>query len=206
MVKLKKKHINTAVISLSFSVLLGAFSGYFFTEHSDHSFAISNQDTSLAEQMVYPDLIVKGIIEEELGTFKQNAGIDLPNGPLEFDVTTYKVKVEKIIDGSLESDNLVLYQHGSSKDSNVSKNHVKKGEKVYLMLSERTDGKGYWSYNFDDGIWKIKDSFNGEIVESKSEVKELKAINKKSIKEFEKSIKEAKKEAKELIKLQNKLD
>lgn len=198
---MNKKQTKITLFSLSLSVLLGGFSGYVITkeEHhtqAAHTHAVYSEKDSLEEEVISPDLIVKGTIEERLDTFKQDAGVTTPYGPLEFDVTTFKVKVDKVLDGKIESDSLILYQHGSPDDYNYSKNHVKKGEKVYLLLSERPDGKGYWSYNFEDGIWKVKKGANGELVNSNTTSKNLKSINNKSINDFEKAIKEARKEAK----------
>ena len=47
---------------------------------------------------------------------------------------------------------------------------------VIQVLTERLDGKGCWSYKFEDGIWGIKESIREEIVEFETDFKPLKDI------------------------------
>jgi hypothetical protein len=73
-------------------------------------------------------------------------------------VTPSKIKVTKVLDGDVKVDDTIVFlQHGDRETE--GNNFVQLGDDVLLILNKRTDGK-YWSYNYDDGLWKIK---NGKL-------------------------------------------
>jgi hypothetical protein len=147
------------ILALSMSVIVGSTLGFAFKtgqgtgENNSHS--VRPITSNLEEEFWNVDLIVKGTVSGQDDTFKKDAGVPGKQN-FSFDVTPAKVNVEKVLYGNVDSNTITYLQHGSSKDQAISQEFVKKGEEVILILVKTSDGK-YWSYNFDDGLWKIKD-------------------------------------------------
>lgn len=78
----------------------------------------------------------------------------------------------------VDFDEIIFLQHGTENELN-SDNFVHEGDKLLLMLTKTTDGK-YWSYNFDDGIWKIKN----DSLQSNTENIILKKFNNSNLENF----------------------
>lgn len=74
-------------------------------------------------------------------------------------ITPATFKVNKVIYGTLDADTdtITYLQHGSQDVAAENAKMIKKGEEYILILNKTDDGK-YWSYNFDDGVWKVKGS------------------------------------------------
>ena len=85
---------------------------------------------------------------------------------------------------STESSAITYLQHGIENDSNNILDFLHEGNKVILLLV-KTDDKKYWSYNFNDGIWRI---VNGK-VQSKSTNDILISLNGEDIGSFKALIK-----------------
>lgn len=102
--------------------------------------------------MSFSKIIVRGTVVEELPTYIQDAGLD-PRTNFKFSVTPSKVKVSKVIAGDIKvNDTIVFLQHGDR--STDKENFVKSNEDVILILNKTSDGR-YWSYSYEDGLWKI---------------------------------------------------
>ncbi|MFN5422045.1 MAG: hypothetical protein ACK5AO_02155, partial [bacterium] len=96
-----------------------------------------------------------------------------------YDVTPAKIEVQEVISGVLLEEKITLLQHGSLNEKN-SNDFVVPGSDYIFILVKTTDGK-YWSYNFDDGIWKIQNN----VVQSRSEsmvFEKYKGMNEKEFK------------------------
>lgn len=104
------------------------------------------------------DLIVKGKVVHEGDSFKRDAGV-LTKIPFQMEVTPAIIEVNQVIYGSDPGQTIPYLQHGSSSDQEVSERFVRLNEEIILILTRTTDGQ-YWSYNFDDGVWKIQ---NGNV-------------------------------------------
>lgn len=182
------KKVSIATVAVAFCIISVLYVGSKIKESSnaDHSsvLTVSNQADSLEEEMYWVDLIVKGHITEYIKSGEQHIGVDVPDPAM--DVTAANFKVNKVVHGNLNQHNITLFQHGDYFKED-QKQFIKRGEEVYLLLSKRPDGKGYWSYNFDDGIWYIHE---GKVY-SKSKLKKYQPLKNKSVKEFERRIKKA---------------
>jgi hypothetical protein len=190
---LLKKQKLILFITIPFSLLLGGLFGLNIKDvdgHENHNSSVNPLFNSLEEELWHSDLIIKGTVLEEISTFQQDSGIDTPLGRYKFDVTTFKVKVDKVLNGELKADYITFYQHGTSRNPEDAKQHVKLKDKVYLILKERPDGLGYWSYNFEDGIWTVDTGRTDKenIVNSKTNSKNIKHLKGISTTDFEKKI------------------
>lgn len=147
------------ILALSMSVIVGSTLGFAFkTGHGieeNNSHSVRPITSNLEEEFWNVDLIIKGTVSGQDDTFQKDAGVPGKQN-FSFDVTPAKVNVEKVLYGNVDSNTITYLQHGSSTDEAVNQKFVKKGEEVILILVKTSDGK-YWSYNFDDGLWKIKD-------------------------------------------------
>jgi hypothetical protein len=147
------------VIALSMSIIIGSTlgliikGGHATDEIGSHS--VTSMTSNLEEDFWNVDLVVKGTVISQEETFKKDAGVASKQSFF-FDVTPAKINVEKVLYGIVDTKTITYLQHGSSTDQALIEKFVKKGEEVILILSKTTDGN-YWSYNFDDGQWKIKD-------------------------------------------------
>ncbi|MEW9699334.1 hypothetical protein [Paenibacillus sp. SI8] len=159
MYKMKKWKTVITIIALSTSVIVGSTVGLAYNNsgktHIDNNESVSPITSSLEEEFWNVDLVIKGTVISQEDSYKKDSGVATKQSfPL--DVTPATVKVDKVLYGSIDSSLLTYLQHGISTDKEASKKFVKQGEEVVLILTKTTDGK-YWSYNFDDGQWKIKD-------------------------------------------------
>lgn len=172
---MKKKYLYYS-ICLFVCLLLGLGGGKLYNtifaeaEQESHPEAVGINFNSLEEELWGVDLIIRGIVREEQETRKQDAGIKNSKGNFSFDVTPATVQVKEVIFGDAPIDGeITLLQHGSK--SSPETTFVSNGEEVILLLTKTSWGE-YWSYNFENGIWKVKD---GKVT-SKSFTKHLKSL------------------------------
>lgn len=181
---MKKKWCIT-VTSLMLSVALGVGASLLTNadakEHVDHPEGFRVQNKNLQQELYQVDLIVRGIVEEQQPTYKQDAGLEGKMN-FSFEVTPAKIKVNEVLYGQAPSgDTINLLQHGSASDA-----VVQKGEEVILLLSKTSWGD-YWSYDYSNGIWKVED---GKVV-SKAYSPILEALNHLDTETFEKNVSQA---------------
>ncbi|GGI46164.1 hypothetical protein GCM10008018_15750 [Paenibacillus marchantiophytorum] len=100
-------------------------------EQGSHS--VNSINDNLEEALWNVELIIKGTVLNEGNTYKKDAGIQGKQN-FSFDVTPANIKVDKVLYGIIDTNSITYLQHGSSSNSLESKNHVKKGEEVVLML------------------------------------------------------------------------
>ncbi|OAS18366.1 hypothetical protein [Paenibacillus oryzisoli] len=154
----KWKRIIT-IIALSTSVIVGSTVGVIYNDskntHSDNSESVIPITLSLEEELWNVDLVVKGTVVSQEDSYSKDAGVPSKRS-FNIDITPSTIKVDKVLYGSTDSSTITYLQHGLSTDKEASKRFVKQGEEVVLILSKTEDGK-YWSYNFGDGQWTIKD-------------------------------------------------
>ncbi|SEN94606.1 hypothetical protein [Paenibacillus sp. OV219] len=137
----------------------------------------------LEQEMKYVELVVRGSILGLQETRKRDSGIENSKVDTDFDVTPAIVKISKVLYGKRPtSDTITLLQHGSTSGIE-SKDFVKKGDEVILLLMKTMDGF-YWSYSYGDGIWQVKDG----IVTSKATKELLVPFNNRSVEEFQQII------------------
>lgn len=155
-----KRKIIISTVVLSLSIVIGSAAGIVNNKiqnnKSIHSnLSIEANSNSLEEEFWNVDLIIQGTVLSQGQTFKKDSGIHT-KGDSSFDVTPVTIQVNKVLHGDLKDNTITYLQHGSSKDRISSAKFVKKSEEVILILSKTQNGS-YWSYNFDDGIWNVKD-------------------------------------------------
>lgn len=183
---------------VAFSLIVGVITGltikeFYGTHESEtHDLSINSVSDNLQEEMWFVDLIVEGTVISRGETVKQNAGIETKKGSFSFDVTPSTIKVDKVLYGDISSTELTFFQHGSLEDSTITNRFVQKEERVILLLDKRPDGKGYWSYNFEDGLWRVKE---GKVY-SKTDKDILKTLSNTSVDVFKSTISEAAKNKK----------
>lgn len=132
-----------------------------------HINAVIDDNDSIEEEVYGVQLIIKGKVEKLENSFKRNSGVFSKMGELVYDVTPATINVEKVIYGdSPSSSTITLLQHGLLDDKNSNSHFVYPGDEVILLLVKTTDGY-YWSYNFDEGIWKIKNGIVDSLTEKK---------------------------------------
>jgi len=119
----------------------------------------SDDNLTLPEEMYPVDLIIKGKVLSLDQSYQRNANVETKMGALTYDVTPATVEVEDVLYGTVFNKTITLLQHGTPSNSEAARHFVNAGDEVYLMLVKTDDGK-YWSYNFDDGVWKIN---NGKV-------------------------------------------
>jgi len=191
-----KKKILLSMICIALSLFLGKFASPIIYNHANanHEDALVEGDNSLtlAEMLAYPELIVKGVVTAEKPTVKRDAGIPNSKVDLSYEVKPVIVDINMVLYGNLQEKQITYLQRPGSKDE------LKIGDQVVLMLVKTTDGY-YWSYNFSDGVWYIKngivnsnsnssafstfkgmstDKFVGNIVNEKRKAEQLKAESK----------------------------
>jgi hypothetical protein len=134
---------------------------------------------SLEEELYEVDLIIKGNVVRLHEGKKRDSGIN----NYAYEITPADIEVEEVIygDTSLLNSTITYLQHGTPLDKDLSKLHVKEGEEVILFLIKTTDGK-YWSYNFDDGIWKIQNGTTTSTTNAEH-LKELKGMKEEKFKD-----------------------
>ncbi len=173
---MSKKRIGIIVASLTLSILIGGFTGIAMKENRHdkhlHSTAITSNYDTLEEEFWNVDLIIQGTVLSEGETYLKDTGVVIKRDN-SMPVTPATIQVDKVLYGDTDEKEITYLQHGSSDDEIESHNMVKKSEEVVLILS-RTNTGAYWSYNFDDGIWRIKD---GKVI-SNSDSKFLNSKNK----------------------------
>ncbi|MFD1953289.1 hypothetical protein ACFSL6_03610 [Paenibacillus thailandensis] len=160
---MKKKRVISVALALSISLVVGSVAGIAWSRfeqqsaaHSDLS--INSSSDTLEEEFWNVDLIVQGIVISEGETFKKASGITT-KADSSFDVTPATIQVNKVLYGNTDESTITFLQHGSDKDLKASKKFVEKGKEVILILTKTSSG-AYWSYNFEDGIWKVA---NGKV-------------------------------------------
>ncbi|QHW29391.1 hypothetical protein GZH47_00135 [Paenibacillus rhizovicinus] len=117
----------------------------------------------IEEALYGVDLVIEGSVSTVKHSEVRNSGV---GGKMSFqyDVTPVQINVENVVYGQEPDSTTITYlQHGIENESNSILDFVHEGDKVVLLLEKADDGK-YWSYNFNDGIWK---NVNGK-VQSKS--------------------------------------
>ncbi|MDQ0114335.1 hypothetical protein [Paenibacillus harenae] len=157
-----KKILISSMLALS--LIIGVLAGTAFkninqakSEHEGHSLSINPTTNSIEEEFWNVDLVIKGTVSEQQESNRDSGITGKAN--FSYDVTSSTIQVNEILYGDLATNQIVLLQHGNKENEGLSSKHLKKDEEVILFLVKTTDGY-YWSYNFDDGIWKIK---NGKV-------------------------------------------
>ncbi|GEM_PF-2501608 len=162
---MNKKRFAIIATSLSLSLLIGSLGGYLYGQSAnklqDHSSSIVHNYSKLEEEFWNVDLIIQGVVISQEQSFQKPMGVPSKVQSL-IDITPAKIKIDKILYGDLESDTITFLQHGTP-DNDLNKNLVEESEEVLLILT-KTDNGEYWSYNFEDGLWKV----NNGMVTSKS--------------------------------------
>jgi hypothetical protein len=157
---MKKWRILIPILSLTICIIIGSTLGLYFKSK------VTSIVTTVEEELWNVDLIVKGTVVSQDETYKKDAGIEgKSKRDFSFDVTPATVHVDKVLYGNIDTNSITYLQHGASSDEAVSQKFLKKGEEVVLILVKTSDGT-YWSYNFDDGVWKIKDGKVNSTTES----------------------------------------
>lgn len=154
-----KKRIGILTILLSVAIVVGGFAGIAAKEtrldgHSPSPITES-QYTALEEEFWNVDLIILGTVINEGETYLKDTGVAVKRNNSML-VTPAIIQVNKVLYGETVESAITYLQHGSSDDDLASNTMVKTSEDVLLILNRTNDGT-YWSYNFDDGIWRIKD-------------------------------------------------
>ncbi|WP_017689837.1 hypothetical protein [Paenibacillus sp. PAMC 26794] len=168
-------------ILISFSIGFGyIYSSSLHTNDAHNHLAAAIQSDSTAEELSIPELIVKGIVIEELPEVSRETGIYNPKVDTSYLVSPVKVKIEEVISGDLVENEITYLQRTESTDK------IKTDDEVVLMLN-RTSDNFFWSYNFNDGIWQVD---NNGIVSSSSNSKMLKGFKNTNATEFVEEIKE----------------
>ncbi|MBB6021126.1 hypothetical protein HNR77_002219 [Paenibacillus sp. JGP012] len=174
------KKILISLFCISSSIGFGyVYSSSLHTHDVHNHLGATIQSDSIAEELSIPELIVKGIVIEELPEVRRETGIYNPKVDTSYLVTPVKVKVEEVISGNLIENEIIYLQRKESTDK------LKTNNEVVLMLN-RTSDNFYWSYNFNDGVWQVD---NG-IVSSSTESKMLKGFKNTDATEFVEEIKE----------------
>ncbi|MFD2117234.1 hypothetical protein ACFSTH_13255 [Paenibacillus yanchengensis] len=156
---MNKKHIGIMVASLALAITIGGVVAVTVKEKrydgQGFSTAVSSQATTLAEEFWNVDLIIRGTVVSEGETYSQDTGIATKRGNSML-ITPATIQVDKVLYGEIDKTEITYLQHGSTDDPIESGKMVKPLEDVLLILNRTTTG-AYWSYNFDDGIWRVKD-------------------------------------------------
>ncbi|MHA7582390.1 hypothetical protein ACX12E_18685 [Paenibacillus vandeheii] len=181
---MKNKWVITAT-SLMLSVTLGIGASVITKvdakDHSNHPEGFKVQNENLQQELYQVDLIVRGVVEEQQPTYKQDAGL---KGKMNFsfEVTPAKIRVDEVLYGQTPAGETInLLQHGNASDV-----VVQEGEEVILLLSKTSWGD-YWSYDYSNGIWKVED---GKVAsEAYSPI--LEPLNHLDAETFEKSVSRA---------------
>ncbi|NOU90149.1 hypothetical protein GC102_31040 [Paenibacillus sp. LMG 31460] len=154
-----KKRIAFVTAALSLSLVVGSVAGLNWDKKNNHSsLSVESSFNSLEEEFWNVDLIVRGTVLDEGQTYKQDSGVNT-KGDNSIDITPSTIQISEVLYGTEANGTITYLQHGSSKDIEAKNKFLKKSEEVILILDKTEDGK-YWSYNFDDGIWKVK---NGKV-------------------------------------------
>ncbi|WP_405172017.1 hypothetical protein MHI12_07625 [Paenibacillus sp. FSL H8-0280] len=174
------RKILISIVCISFSVGLGyVYSSSIHNHDVDNHFATIQSD-SIAEELSIPELIVKGVVIEEMPEIRRESGISNPKVDTSYLVSPVKVKIEEVISGDLVGNEITYLQRTESTDK------IKTDDEVVLMLNGTSDGF-YWSYNFNDGVWQVD---NNGIVSSNTNSKTLKELKDTNATEFVEEIKE----------------
>ncbi|ACX63374.1 hypothetical protein [Paenibacillus sp. Y412MC10] len=160
------RKLSITILALGLSVFLGNWVGSnIFTDSQMDEHATARVMTkSLEEEMYFVDLIVKGTIIEQKEPFSRNAGLPEKTN-FNYDVTPSIVKVKEVIYGELDEDIITFLQHGTQKENKETR-YLLPDEEVILLLV-KTDDNYYWSYQFEDGIWRVE---NGTVVSQQNNV------------------------------------
>lgn len=145
------------VLALGLSVGLGYTAGKHFLSksHSHDSRSAARVETkSLQEEMYFVEFIVKGSVIEQNEPLSRNAGLPVQVN-FNYNVTPSLIKVDELVYGDLDEDTITFLQHGTAKTHKDTK-YLQPDEEVVLLLTKTVDNY-YWSYSFEDGIWRVKD-------------------------------------------------
>lgn len=127
-------------------------------EHNITQIGVESSFNSFEEEFWNVDLIVRGTVLDEGQTYKKDSGVTT-KGDNSIEITPSTIQISEVLYGTEANGTITYLQHGSSKDIEAKNKFLKKSEEVILILDKTDDGK-YWSYNFDNGIWKVK---NGKV-------------------------------------------
>jgi len=157
------KRASITILLLGLSVFLGIWVGsnYLSDSHTEDHTAAKVNTSSLEEEMYFVDLIVRGTVVEQQDPVVRNAGLP-EKVNFSYDVTPSIIKVNEVIYGELEEKTITFLQHGTEK-TNEETRYLKTEEEVILLLMKAVDNY-YWSYNYEEGIWRVNDG----LIESKN--------------------------------------
>jgi hypothetical protein len=188
LMKKAKLLITVYTVGIVSAILLGTM----FSAHADKSNSRHNNETAVEtsefkniEEALYGvNVVIEGTVTKVDQPEKRDSGI-VGKASFQYDVTPAEVRVDNVIYGQAPDSTTITYlQHGIESDSNGTV-FVHEGDKVVLLLVKTDDGK-YWSYNFNDGIWK---NVNGKL-KSKTDNVILKKLDGENADSFKTLIKE----------------
>ncbi|MFB5759386.1 hypothetical protein [Paenibacillus medicaginis] len=154
--KNKKVIFSIYVVSVAACIIAGFLIGPLLTgNHPERELGSVEVPNNLEEALYGADVVIKGVVSKVEEPEKRSSGVGF-----DYDVTPAIISVSEVVYGEVpEEKEITFLQHGIEKD-NPETDFVHEGEQVYLILVKTSDGK-YWSYNFDDGVWKVR---NGKVV------------------------------------------
>ncbi|MFF2885508.1 hypothetical protein [Paenibacillus sp. NPDC057967] len=158
---MNKKRITIIGLLLSLSIVIGAVTGLAVNKsdnQNDRVTAVDSNYVSLEDEFWNVDLIIQGTVVGLGETFQKDSGVKIKYDN-SFPVTPAIVQVDKVLYGETDNQTITFLQHGSNDNKIDSSKMVKQSENVILILTKTESGQ-YWSYNFEDGIWKIN---NGKV-------------------------------------------
>ncbi|CAN7673862.1 hypothetical protein [Paenibacillus sp. LjRoot56] len=154
-----KKRIAFVTAALSLSLVVGSVAGLNWDKKNNHSsLGVESSFNSLEEEFWNVDLIVRGTVLDEGQTYKKDSGVTT-KGDNSIEITPSTIQISEVLYGTEANGTITYLQHGSSTDIEAKNIFLNKSEEVILIL-DKTEDEKYWSYNFDDGIWKVK---NGKV-------------------------------------------
>lgn len=163
--KIKKLWISSLALAVCLGITTGYTYNYMNESHNTHNHSVAPNTKDLSEEFWNVDLIVKGKVVHEGESFKKDANVN-SKIPFEMDVTPATIEINQVIYGNDPGKTITYLQHGNTAEKEIAESLVHQDEEVILILTKTTDGQ-YWSYNFDDGIWKVK---NGKVKSKSSHV------------------------------------
>ncbi|WP_232698585.1 hypothetical protein [Brevibacillus daliensis] len=150
-----KKRIGIGLIVIALGLVSGTTYGLISNniQGVGHGLATTVEVNSLEETLdSYVNSVVKGRVIKTLDTIteheKQEKGPDFV-----WSRTPAIIQVDEVLHGKNVGEEITFYEHGKRSDS--SKEFLEVGEEVILFLDQETSYGGYWSYSFEDGLWRI---------------------------------------------------
>ncbi|WP_040950733.1 hypothetical protein [Gorillibacterium massiliense] len=147
-------------LSIAAALILCLSAGYGLHGFPNPSHALESivapKIDKLSEQFWNVDLIIRGKVLAQGDSYTQDTGVMIKM-PAAIEITPATFEIEDVIYGPDPGKTITYLQHGNTHDPTIPRDRFVHPQEEVILILNRTPQGAFWSYNFDDGIWIVKD-------------------------------------------------